>query len=98
MAFLIYNVVILTFLLYTLINFALNTISVKDISRYDESGPVNSDRLPLISVLIAARNEEKYILRCLKSIVVQSYRNIEILVLDDNSEDRTVAEANKHKV
>jgi chlorobactene glucosyltransferase len=44
---------------------------------------------PLISVLIPARNEEKNIGRCLRSLVKQDYGNIEILVLDDNSDDAT---------
>jgi chlorobactene glucosyltransferase len=44
---------------------------------------------PLISVLIPARNEEENIETCLKSLQKQDYPNFEILVLDDNSEDRT---------
>lgn len=95
MAFIIYNAIILTFLLYTLINFILNTVFVKDISTYSSSlPPLNRDK-PLISVLIAARNEEKYISMSLKSISAQTYKYIEILVLDDNSEDNTGAEAKK---
>jgi chlorobactene glucosyltransferase len=95
MAFIIYNAIILAFLLYTLINFILNTIFVKDISSYSGKASPEYDDDPLISVLIAARNEEKYISRCLKSISAQTYKNLEILVLDDNSEDRTRAEAKK---
>ncbi|MDD3520039.1 MAG: glycosyltransferase [Actinomycetota bacterium] len=44
---------------------------------------------PLVSILIPARNEEKNIERCLKSILKQDYRNTEIIVLNDNSTDRT---------
>jgi len=43
----------------------------------------------LISVLIPARNEEHNIARCLGGMVNQTYRNLEILVLDDGSTDRT---------
>jgi chlorobactene glucosyltransferase len=43
----------------------------------------------LVSVLIPARNEERNIARCLRGMVSQTYRNIEILVLDDGSTDRT---------
>ena len=44
----------------------------------------------LISVIIPAFNEEKNIARLLKSIKKQSYKRIEIIVVDDASEDNTV--------
>lgn len=56
---------------------------------------------PLVSVLIPARNEEKNIERCINSLLSQDYKDYEILVIDDNSEDRTheiiqkIAEQNK---
>ena len=45
--------------------------------------------LPSISVLIPARNEEEDIVPCLESLMKQDYPAYEILVLDDNSTDRT---------
>ncbi len=42
-----------------------------------------------VSVLIPARNEEKNIGRCLESLLVQTYSNYEIVVLDDQSSDGT---------
>ena len=47
------------------------------------------DRRPLVSVLIPARNEAHRIGFCLHSLVNQDYPNIEILALDDYSEDGT---------
>ena len=44
---------------------------------------------PLISVVVPARNEENNIARLIKSLQKQSYRNIEILVINDQSTDRT---------
>ena len=44
---------------------------------------------PLISVVIPARNEEHNLPRLLDSLTAQSYRNIEILVINDQSTDRT---------
>ena len=44
---------------------------------------------PLISIVIPARNEEASIGRLLDSLIRQSYRNIEILVINDQSSDRT---------
>lgn len=47
---------------------------------------VNND---FVSVLIPARNEESNILNCLKNLENQSHRNLEILVLNDESIDKT---------
>jgi chlorobactene glucosyltransferase len=48
-------------------------------------------RGPLVSVLVPARNEERSIGRCVESLIQQDYPHLEILVLDDQSEDRTAA-------
>ena len=42
-----------------------------------------------ISVIIPAYNSERWIRRCLESVLAQSYRNLEILVVDDGSTDKT---------
>lgn len=44
---------------------------------------------PLISIVIPARNEENSIARLLESLINQSYENIEILVINDQSNDNT---------
>ncbi len=49
------------------------------------------DNGPLVSVLVPARNEARSIARCVESLAHQDYPNLEILVLDDNSEDETAA-------
>ncbi len=46
--------------------------------------------VPLVTVLIPAYNCEKYIKKCLDSIINQDYKNLEILVIDDGSIDKTV--------
>ncbi len=46
---------------------------------------------PKVSVLIPARNEEKRIGPCLRSLLAQDYPNFEIGVLDDRSTDKTFA-------
>jgi glycosyltransferase involved in cell wall biosynthesis len=50
-----------------------------------------NDNLPLVSIVIPCRNEEKYIEKCLESIVANDYPGdqLEILVVDGRSEDRT---------
>ena len=45
--------------------------------------------MPLVSVLIPARNEEANIALCLSGLIAQDYPKFEIIVLDDNSEDAT---------
>jgi chlorobactene glucosyltransferase len=44
---------------------------------------------PLVSVLIPARNEEATIERCVTSLLHSDYPKLEIIVLDDDSRDRT---------
>ena len=46
---------------------------------------------PMVSVLIPARNEERSIASCVRSILAQDYPSFEVLVLDDQSSDGTRA-------
>lgn len=43
-----------------------------------------------ISIIIPVYNAEMYIKRCLESIISQSYKNFEILIIDDGSKDNSV--------
>ena len=44
---------------------------------------------PLVSIIIPCYNLEGYIEPCLNSCILQTYKNIEIIVLNDGSHDRT---------
>ena len=54
-----------------------------------EPVPLPQD-VPLISVCIPARNEERNIGRCVEALLAQTYPNLEIIVLDDRSTDATL--------
>lgn len=44
---------------------------------------------PLVSIIMAAKNEEKYLPQCLESIANQTYQNWELIIIDDGSIDST---------
>lgn len=44
---------------------------------------------PLISVIITTKNEEKNIENCIRSILEQTYKNTEIIIVDNDSTDKT---------
>ena len=48
-------------------------------------------QLPLISVIVPVYKVEPYLNKCLESITGQTYRNLEIILVDDGSPDRSGA-------
>lgn len=44
---------------------------------------------PLISVIIPVYGVEKYIAQCLESVINQTYKNLEIIVVNDGTKDRS---------
>ncbi len=45
--------------------------------------------IPLVSVCVPAYNHEKYIAECIQSIIEQDYKNIELIIINDGSKDKT---------
>lgn len=51
---------------------------------------------PLISIIIPVYNQENYIKQCLDSILSQSFKDFEIIIVDDESKDNTISIINKY--
>jgi cellulose synthase/poly-beta-1,6-N-acetylglucosamine synthase-like glycosyltransferase/peptidoglycan/xylan/chitin deacetylase (PgdA/CDA1 family)/spore germination protein YaaH len=48
-----------------------------------------SDYQPRVAVIIPGYNEEKVIVRTIRSVMMSNYKNIRIVVIDDGSKDKT---------
>ena len=59
---------------------------------------MNSSELPFVSVIVAAFNAEKTIARCLDALLVLDYPDYEVIVIDNNSTDRTAEIVKKYEV
>lgn len=44
-----------------------------------------------ISVIVSVYNTEKYLNQCIQSILKQTYHNLELILVDDGSTDRSLA-------
>ena len=52
---------------------------------------------PEISIIVNCLNGEKFVRRCLKSILKQTYKNFEVIFWDNNSSDNSLHEVKKFK-
>lgn len=50
-----------------------------------------------VSIIIPAFNSEKFIERCIDSVLNQTYKNIEIIIVDDGSSDHTFDICSRYK-
>lgn len=55
-------------------------------------------RQKLVSIIIRTKNEERWITSCLKSVFKQEYDNFEVIIVDNESSDRTIKKAKEFPV
>lgn len=51
---------------------------------------------PMVSIVVPIYNVEKYLKRCIKSILNQSFNNFEIILVNDGSTDKSIEICNKY--
>lgn len=51
---------------------------------------IYNDKLPLVTIIAACYNQEKFVVEALESIKAQTYLNIELIIWDDCSKDNSV--------
>jgi len=59
------------------------------------------DNGPFVSILIPTKNQKKILERCIKSLEITTYRNYEVVVIDNDSDDRETLRylaSSKHRV
>jgi chlorobactene glucosyltransferase len=62
-------------------------VTLRSTERLERAGP--ADGLPFLSIVVPARNEERQIETCVRSLLSQDYGEFEIVVVDDRSSDAT---------
>jgi rhamnosyltransferase len=53
---------------------------------------------PKVSIIIRTKNEERWISSCLRAIYDQTYKDFEIIIVDNNSKDKTIEKAKNHLI
>lgn len=64
-------------------------VGARQLQWLDDSIPLAGEKLPAVSVIIPALNEEKDIREALSSVLALDYPNLEIIVINDRSTDST---------
>ena len=53
---------------------------------------------PLVSIIIRMKNEERWIIPCFEALYGQSYQNFEIVVVDNESSDKTLKKVSQFPI
>lgn len=55
-----------------------------------QNTPTTHEQTPLVSIIVPIYNVAAYLKECLQSIVAQSYENLDIILIDDGSDDESL--------
>lgn len=55
-------------------------------------------RSPQVSIIVRTRNEERWITHCLQGIFAQSFKDFEVILVDNESTDKTIEKARRFKL
>ncbi len=87
----LFGIVSVSYILH--LGFYLTGASLYDIWQLQRTRRINdgygASYVPLVTVLVPAHNEEAVIVRCLNSILNNTYKRVKIIVVDDASTDNT---------
>jgi chlorobactene glucosyltransferase len=94
--YLFFDVFFITFIIQCIVFFTWLCLliysikSIKYVPKLNQHLPKNFNiHFPLVSIILPSRNEEKYIEKCLDSMLKQDYPDFEIIAINDSSIDKT---------
>lgn len=70
--------------------------SLRNSPRLEKIKNINKT-FPMVSIIVPARNEERYIRKCVDSLVKQDYHDFEIILVNDESSDKTLEIMNEYQ-
>jgi cellulose synthase/poly-beta-1,6-N-acetylglucosamine synthase-like glycosyltransferase len=100
--YLIFACVLSIIYIWTLYSIPITIVGVRHLlraNRKQRRTPLRSvEKLPSVSIMIPVKNEEKVVDRLLEALLNLNYssQNIEIIIIDDGSTDKTVEICNKY--
>lgn len=69
---------------------SLWTKSIRHSPTLTEKNGIQIHTTPKVSIVVPARNEEKYIKNCIENLLTQDYPNFELILVNDKSADHTL--------
>lgn len=72
--------------------------SLRQTPRLARIKSIKNNNFPRVSIIVPARNEETYIRKCVDSLVKQDYPDFEIILVNDESSDKTLEIMYEYKI